>query len=58
MHRRRVARLWCVFQLNIFSDIKLALVEWFECSSRLEPDTNMYLIKKKHEYEVIVTIDY
>ena len=53
MHGRRVAHLWCVFQLNIFGGIKLALVEWFECSLRPEPDTNMYLVKKKHEYEVI-----
>ena len=53
MHGRRVARLWCVFQLNVFGGIKLALVEWFECNSRPEPDTNMYLVKKKHEYEVI-----
>ena len=50
---RRVARLLCLFQVSIFDELELALVQWFECNQAVEEKTGMYLVNKKKEYEVI-----
>jgi len=41
MSRRRVARLLCLFKINVFDELELALVQWFECNRAVEAKTGM-----------------
>jgi hypothetical protein len=50
---RRVARLHCMFKLNVFDGVELAFVQWFRCSRQPEEDTGMFLVTKMEEFEVI-----
>ena len=36
MPGRRVARLLCLFKVNTFDELELALVRWFECNREVE----------------------
>jgi Plavaka transposase len=53
MTGRRVARLWCLFTVDVLDNPSLALVQWFECKEDPEAVTNMYLVNKTDKYEVI-----
>jgi hypothetical protein len=53
MAGRRIARLWCLFKVDILGGLSLALVQWFKCSKNPENDTGMFIVTKKDEYEVI-----
>jgi hypothetical protein len=53
MDGRRVACLWCLFVVDVFNGLELALVQWFDCSRVADKDSGMFTVTKKTEYEVI-----
>jgi hypothetical protein len=53
MDGQRIARLWCLFQVDILGGMQLALVQWFDCSGQPEEDTGMFVVTKTQEYEAI-----
>jgi Plavaka transposase len=50
---RRIARLWCLFTVDVLENPSLALVQWFDIRRETEPVTNMYVVNKTNRYEVI-----
>ena len=53
MLERYVIGLLYLFQISVFDELKLTLVQWFECNWVVEEKTDMYLINKKKKYDVI-----
>jgi len=53
MNGRRVARLWCLFTVDLLGGPSLALVQWFNHRKEPERVTNMFLVNKTDKFEVI-----
>ena len=53
MANRKVARIHCLFRLNVYPDRTFAYVQWFTCSNIPEVDSGMFVISKCQRYEVI-----
>jgi hypothetical protein len=55
MAKRKVARVHCLFSLNIYPGRQFACVEYFECDEEVEAESKMFVVRKKDRvrYEVI-----
>ena len=53
MANRKVARIHCLFRLNVYPDRKFAYVQWFTCSNIPEVHSGMFVVSKSQRYEVI-----
>lgn len=53
MKNRDVARILCLFSLNVVSDRQFAFIRWFSCSPDPEDDTGMFVVRKTNDYEVV-----
>ena len=53
MTGRRVARLWCLFTVDVLDSPSLAFVQWFQCKEDPDGVTGMFQVNKTDKYEVI-----
>jgi hypothetical protein len=53
MKNRDVARILCLFSLNVLIGMQFAFVQWFSCSDAAEDGSGMFLVSKTNDYEVV-----
>lgn len=55
MANRKVARVHCLFSMNVYPDRQFACVEYFECAPQVEAASRMFRVWKKERvrYDVI-----